>query len=194
MQWSCTRSPVMILAMLILWGSSQIWDSKWMPFHLGHTDCTVSPEKQCRDRTRSTGYRSGQWDAHQIPRNFIMFEQLKLVASIKMQWLCTRWPVMILDMLIMWRSFQIWESKYMPFHLGHTVYTFSSEKQWRYRTRSTGYRSGQWDAHQIPCNFIMFEQLNLVARIKMHWYCIWSPIMILAKLILWGSSQIWDLK
>ena len=25
-----------------------------------HTDCTFLPEKQCRYRTRSTGYRSGQ--------------------------------------------------------------------------------------------------------------------------------------
>jgi len=39
MQWSFTWSPIMILAMLILWGSSQIWDSKWKPFHPDNTGC-----------------------------------------------------------------------------------------------------------------------------------------------------------
>ena len=120
-----------------------------MPFNLKRTDSMFFPEKQCRYRTRSTGYRSGQWDAHQIPCNFIMFEQLNVVAWIKMQWSCTRWPVIILDMLILWGSSQIWVTRWIPFHLDHTDCTCSPEKQCRYCTRSTGNRPGQWDVWTI---------------------------------------------
>ena len=91
-------------------------------------------------------------------------------------------------LLILWESSQIWDSELMPVNLKHTDWTFSPEKQYRDCTRSAGYRSGQWDAHQIPCNFIMFEQLNVVTRIKMQGTCTWLHIRILAKLILWGSS------
>ena len=115
--------------LLILWESSQIWDLELMPFNLKHTDSMFSPEKQSRDRTRSAGYRSGQWDAHQIPCNFIMFEHLNVVPRIKVQWAITWSPNIILAKLILRGWSQIWDSKWMPFHLNLIACTFSPERK-----------------------------------------------------------------